>query len=192
MARSWKKQGKQLLDHGLSTGTLSPERVIFQEIPGLGGVKIGEKKQLQGLAVLFQDHRVQSVGELRGKVHPVPAESGFEQGHTVGTVMVPGNDAHLGSQIHQGAENRVKQPDSLGGSDLPVVHVPGQDHAGRAFPFHLRKEYPFQKPPLIFQQTAAIEHPSQMPVRGVQQLHIWSPLSELIQKYRLFFFREIR
>ena len=164
VARPRLEQGDKALQQQLHAGALPPQALVPQELPALGGVEIGQREYLKGLALFLQQHRGEGVGKLGGKVDAAVAQGVFQQGHAAGAVVVAGDDADFRPQLKQLGEGFVKQGDGLHRGNLPVVHIPGDEHAAGALPLHGGEEYLPQKPALVFQKAAAVEHAAQVPV----------------------------
>ena len=149
MAGVRREQGYKPLQQGLQAGPLSPQAVVPQKLPGLGGVKVGEQEQLQLFLPLFQHHWGEGVRQLCGKVNTALPQGPLEQGHPLGPVVVAGNNAHLGPQGHQPGQGAVEKLEGFHRGNLPVVDIPGQQDAGGLFPLHRRQEHLLQKPLLV-------------------------------------------
>ena len=83
--------------------------------------------------------------------------------------MVAGNGDEGHAPLGQGLHSPVKEPDGCRRGHGTVVNVPGQNHPGGLFPVHQGQQGVFDKVFLIRQKGAAIEHPPQVPVRGMDE-----------------------
>jgi hypothetical protein len=156
--------------HGLGEHPRVPRRVDAERLTRQLRLEVRDPIQRNGSVHVVEDHRLGQLGDPRTEVQAAGRRELGERPQPRCRVVVAGRDHQLGARLADAVEHPRARRHGLAGGDGAVVEITGHHHRVDPLVGH-QVGQPAEHRLLVGEQVPAVEHPSHVPVGGVQHPH---------------------